>query len=56
VHQLVDTPSQAEFMEVAWGMVLGRLKKGVAAALDPRAAVRRRAPRPKRTQIRKNAG
>jgi DNA-binding transcriptional ArsR family regulator len=56
VHQLVDTPSQAEFMEAAWGMVLGRLKKGVAAATDPRAAVRRRAPRPKRTQVRKNAG
>ena len=37
VHQLVDTPQQAAFMEVAWSLVLGRLKLGVAAACDPAA-------------------
>jgi hypothetical protein len=26
VHQLVDTPAQAMFMDGAWAMVLGRLK------------------------------
>jgi DNA-binding transcriptional ArsR family regulator len=35
VHQIVDTAEQASFMEAAWGMVLGRLKRGVAAASDP---------------------
>ncbi len=34
VHQLVDTPAQAEFMERAWATVLGRLKAGVARACD----------------------
>jgi DNA-binding transcriptional ArsR family regulator len=48
VHQLVDTAEQAEFMDAAWGMVLGRLKAGVAAATDPRAEVGLRPPRPKR--------
>jgi hypothetical protein len=33
VHQLVNTAEQAAFMEVAWGMVLGRLKANLAAAL-----------------------
>jgi DNA-binding transcriptional ArsR family regulator len=33
VHQLVRTPEQATFMEVAWGMVLGRLKANLVAAL-----------------------
>src|SRR5581483_4542441 len=33
VHQLVDTPAQADFMEAAWGMVLGRLAAGVVSAL-----------------------
>jgi hypothetical protein len=32
VHQLVETPEQAAFMEGAWAMVLGRLKTNVAAA------------------------
>ncbi len=32
VHQVVDTPEQAAFMEVAWTTVLGRLQAGVAAA------------------------
>jgi DNA-binding transcriptional ArsR family regulator/uncharacterized protein YndB with AHSA1/START domain len=45
VHQLVDTRAQAEFMEVAWGMVLGRLKSGVVNALDLNAIM---APRPRR--------
>jgi DNA-binding transcriptional ArsR family regulator len=48
VHQLVDGPEQAEFMVAAWGLVLGRLKQGVAAATDPDAAIPARPPRPKR--------
>jgi DNA-binding transcriptional ArsR family regulator/uncharacterized protein YndB with AHSA1/START domain len=48
VHQLVDTAEQAEFMEVAWTLALGRLKAGVAAASDPASAAQRRSPRPKR--------
>ena len=43
VHQLVDTAAQAEFMEAAWALVLGRLRAGVAAASDPRVAVIRNA-------------
>src|SRR3954451_171110 len=31
VHQLVDTPQQAEFMTVAWTLVLGRLQQGMAS-------------------------
>jgi DNA-binding transcriptional ArsR family regulator len=48
VHQLVDGREQAEFMDAAWGLVLGRLKAGVAAAIDPGTDVRPRPPRPKR--------
>ena len=48
VHQMVDSPEQAEFMDAAWGMVLGRLKAGVAAATDPSTAVGLRTHRPKR--------
>jgi DNA-binding transcriptional ArsR family regulator/uncharacterized protein YndB with AHSA1/START domain len=48
VHQIVDTPGQAEFMEAAWTMVLGRLKAGVLSATDPAAAVASRPQRPKR--------
>jgi DNA-binding transcriptional ArsR family regulator/uncharacterized protein YndB with AHSA1/START domain len=44
VHQLVEHPRQAEFMEVAWGLVLGRLQAGVVAASDPAA------PMPTRTR------
>ena len=47
VHQLVDTPAQAVFMEGAWTMVLGRLKAGVARASDPGAAMLPRPTRPK---------
>jgi len=48
VHQLVDRPEHAPFMEAAWTMVLGRLKVGVVAATDPSAPPARRLPRPKR--------
>src|SRR5580704_3983601 len=44
VHQLVDTLTQARFMEAAWAMVLGRLKAGIVSACDPGAAT---APRPR---------
>jgi DNA-binding transcriptional ArsR family regulator/uncharacterized protein YndB with AHSA1/START domain len=47
-HQLVDTAAQAEFMQGAWAMVLGRLAAGVARASDPAAAVEPRQRRPKR--------
>ena len=49
VHQLVDTPDQAAFMEVAWAMVLGRLKANIVAAVagpaPPRRPPRRKASR-----------
>jgi len=48
VHQLVDAPHQAPFMEIAWTTVLGRLQANVAAASTPDAAVGRRARRTKR--------
>ena len=48
VHQLVETAEQADFMEVAWTMTLGRLKAGVVAASDPAAVTKPRARRPKR--------
>jgi len=48
VHQLVDTPAQAAFMEGAWALVLGRLKAGVARASDPAEPMLPRPPRPKR--------
>lgn len=41
VHQLVNTAEQAAFMEVAWGMVLGRLKVNLVAALAEPAPPRR---------------
>jgi DNA-binding transcriptional ArsR family regulator/uncharacterized protein YndB with AHSA1/START domain len=47
VHQLVETPAQARFMEGAWAMVLGRLKAGVTRALDPAAPMPPRPARPK---------
>ncbi len=47
VHQMAGTPEQAEFMEVAWTMTLGRLKAGVVAASDGRAPTGLRAKRPK---------
>jgi DNA-binding transcriptional ArsR family regulator/uncharacterized protein YndB with AHSA1/START domain len=36
VHQLVTGDSEAEFMTVAWSMVLGRLKQSFTAAPPPR--------------------
>ena len=48
VHQLVDTPVQAEFMQQAWAMVLGRFKAGVASAISAGQEPAPRAPRPKR--------
>jgi hypothetical protein len=48
VDQLVETPDEAEFMTAAWTLVLGRLKAGVASALDPAAAMLPRTSRPKR--------
>jgi uncharacterized protein YndB with AHSA1/START domain/DNA-binding transcriptional ArsR family regulator len=49
VHQLVDTPAQAMFMEGAWSMVLGRLKAGVARACDPAEPMPSRPARSKRS-------
>lgn len=47
VHQFVADQRQAQFMEAAWTMVLGRLTEGLAAAVDPDASHPPRAPRPK---------
>jgi DNA-binding transcriptional ArsR family regulator/uncharacterized protein YndB with AHSA1/START domain len=47
VHQLVDNPEQAIFMEAAWGMVLGRLKTDVLQPPGEPAKPVRRARRPK---------
>jgi uncharacterized protein YndB with AHSA1/START domain/DNA-binding transcriptional ArsR family regulator len=47
VHQLVDSPAQAAFMEGAWATVLARLKAGVARASDPAQPMPPRPPRPK---------
>jgi DNA-binding transcriptional ArsR family regulator len=52
VHQLLDSPDQAQLMEVAWGMVLGRLKAGVAAASKGTVAM---PPRPRRAKRRSSA-
>ena len=49
VHQLVDTPAQAAFMEGAWALVLGRLKAGVARASNPAEPMPSRPARPKHT-------
>jgi DNA-binding transcriptional ArsR family regulator len=48
VHQLVDTVAQAEFMEAAWSLVLGRLKLGLVDALDPDVDMPPHGPREKR--------
>ena len=49
VHQLTENADQAAFMEVAWGMVLGRLTENLAAAFDPAADASPKPPRPKRS-------
>jgi len=51
VHQIVDTPAQAEFMERAWAMVLGRLQAGVVSAVDPGEPMPPRPARPKRRSL-----
>jgi DNA-binding transcriptional ArsR family regulator/uncharacterized protein YndB with AHSA1/START domain len=48
VHQLVENQRQAEFMDVAWALVLGRLRAGVVAASDPSVAMPVRRQRAKR--------
>ena len=48
VHQLIDSPDHADFIESAWTLVLGRLKAGVVAASGRRAPVQSRSRRPKR--------
>lgn len=50
IHQLVDSPEQAQFMEAAWGVVLGRLRTNLAAVLQSDATSRPRAPRSKRSE------
>jgi DNA-binding transcriptional ArsR family regulator/uncharacterized protein YndB with AHSA1/START domain len=52
VHQLVDTPEQAEFMEAAWGMVLGRLKSNIVAAVAGSAPA---PPPPRRKEARRSS-
>jgi uncharacterized protein YndB with AHSA1/START domain len=48
VHQIVETPAEAEFMERAWALVLGRLRAGVARASDLGSPMPSRSARPKR--------
>ena len=47
VQQLVESEQQAEFMQVAWGVVLSRLQSGVVAASTPSARLPARRNRPK---------
>src|SRR5215469_11894971 len=51
VHQIVDTTEQAEFMERAWAMVLGRLQAGVVQASDPDSPMPMRLGRPKQRGV-----
>jgi DNA-binding transcriptional ArsR family regulator len=55
MHQLVESAEQAEYMEAAWGMVLGRFKRGVVAASKASAQSSPRSPRPKRSDARSRA-
>jgi DNA-binding transcriptional ArsR family regulator/uncharacterized protein YndB with AHSA1/START domain len=48
VHQLTDNADQAVFMQGAWAMVLGRLKKNLPTASNPTAEASRKPPRAKR--------
>jgi len=48
VHQLVNAPHEASFMETAWAAVLGRLRVNVVAASSHDVALARRIHRPKR--------
>jgi len=47
VHQLVETAAEAEFMEGAWALVLGRLRAGVVRASNPGQEMPNRPARPK---------
>ena len=47
VHQLLDAPEYAEFIEAAWTLVLGRLKRGSVPSSARRAPAEPRARRPK---------
>ncbi|MBV8386328.1 MAG: metalloregulator ArsR/SmtB family transcription factor [Acidimicrobiia bacterium] len=47
VHQLVRDAVEADFMEAAWGLVLGRFKQGVSAASKGVSSTPRRRRRPK---------
>lgn len=49
VHQIVDSDDQARFMQVAWGMVLGRLVSNLPTALSVGTPAEYRPQRPKRT-------
>ena len=42
VHQLVEDAVEADFMEAAWGLVLGRFKQGVRAASEGGSSIPRR--------------
>ena len=53
VHQLLESPGQAELLRVAWAMVLGRLKAGVVAASEGTAAM---PPRPRRSKRERERG
>jgi uncharacterized protein YndB with AHSA1/START domain len=55
VVQFVETRVQADFMQTAWTLVLGRLKAGVSAASDRHVAVARRPARPKRQSTQSTA-
>jgi DNA-binding transcriptional ArsR family regulator len=48
VHQFVNAPHQASFMEIAWAGVLGRLRANVAAASNDDIALDHRGRRQKR--------
>lgn len=51
VHQLAGDAAQADFLDTAWSMVLGRLSSGLAEALQPDRSPPRRASRPKRRSV-----
>jgi DNA-binding transcriptional ArsR family regulator len=51
VQQLVDDDRQAHFMDIAWRLVLGRLKNGIATAFDERSQT----PRPQRAKRKRSA-
>ena len=50
VHQILDRPEHAAFIEAAWTLVLGRLKTGVVEASAGSASAPSRARRPKQAR------